>query len=40
MPNLKIVEVPNATHMTAFTNPLYLSSLKSFLADHSLDTVR
>jgi pimeloyl-ACP methyl ester carboxylesterase len=37
MPSLKIVEIPGATHMTAFTNPSFLSNLKTFLAAHSLE---
>ena len=35
LPNLKIVVIPGANHITAFGNPLFLSSLQSFLADHS-----
>ena len=34
MANLKIVVIPGANHMTAFTNPAFVSSLKSFLAEH------
>jgi len=34
MPHLKIVVIPAANHLTAFANPLFLSSLKSFLAEH------
>jgi pimeloyl-ACP methyl ester carboxylesterase len=34
MPHLKIVVIPGANHLTAFANPLFLSSLKSFLAEH------
>ena len=36
MPTLKIVAIPGATHMTAFSNSLFLSSLKSFLTEHPL----
>jgi pimeloyl-ACP methyl ester carboxylesterase len=35
LPHLKIVVIPGASHMTAFANPLFLSTLKSFLAEHS-----
>ena len=35
LPHLKIVVIPGANHLTAFTDPLFLSSLKSFLAEHS-----
>jgi pimeloyl-ACP methyl ester carboxylesterase len=34
MPNLKIVVIPGATHMTAAGNALFLSTLKAFLAEH------
>jgi pimeloyl-ACP methyl ester carboxylesterase len=34
MPHLKIVVIPGATHLTAFANPLFISSLKGFLAEH------
>ncbi len=34
MPHLKIVVIPGANHLTAFPNPLFVSSLKSFLAEH------
>jgi len=34
MPNLKIVVIPGATHMTAPGNPVFLATLKSFLAEH------
>lgn len=34
MPNLKIVVVPGATHLTAFASPVFLESLKNFLAEH------
>ena len=32
--NLKIVVIPSANHMTAFSNPLFLKTLKTFLAEH------
>jgi pimeloyl-ACP methyl ester carboxylesterase len=35
MPNLKIVVIPGATHLTAFASPVFIENLKSFLADHS-----
>jgi pimeloyl-ACP methyl ester carboxylesterase len=35
LPRLKVVVIPGANHLTAFANPLFLSSLKSFLAEHS-----
>jgi pimeloyl-ACP methyl ester carboxylesterase len=35
MPNLKVVVIPAANHMTAFRNAEFVSSLKAFLADHS-----
>jgi pimeloyl-ACP methyl ester carboxylesterase len=35
LPNLKIVVIPGANHLNAFGDPLFLSSLKSFLAEHS-----
>jgi len=35
MPKLTVVVIPGANHLTAFANPLFLSSLKSFLAEHS-----
>jgi pimeloyl-ACP methyl ester carboxylesterase len=35
MPNLTVVVIPGANHLTAFANPLFLSSLRSFLAEHS-----
>jgi len=35
LPHLKVVVIPGANHLTAFSNPLFLSSLKSFLAEHS-----
>ncbi|SPF37658.1 Hydrolase [Candidatus Sulfopaludibacter sp. SbA4] len=34
MPNLKIVVIPGATHMTAPGSPVFLTTLKSFLAEH------
>lgn len=34
MANLKIVVIPKANHMTAFADPAFVSSLKSFLAEH------
>ncbi len=34
MPHLKIVVIPGANHLTAFANPLFISSLKEFLAAH------
>ena len=34
MPNLKIVVIPGATHLTAFASPVFIENLKSFLADH------
>lgn len=33
MPNLKVVVVEGADHMTAFMNPTFISALKEFLAD-------
>lgn len=35
MGNLKVVVIPKANHMTAFGSPVFLTSLKSFLAEHS-----
>jgi pimeloyl-ACP methyl ester carboxylesterase len=35
MPNLTVVVIPKATHMTAFASPVFITSLKSFLAEHS-----
>ena len=32
--NLKIVVIPKANHITAFSNPMFAASLKAFLADH------
>ena len=34
MPNLKLVLIPAADHMTAFRNPEFLKSLKAFLGEH------
>ena len=34
MPNLRIVVIPGATHMTAASNPQFLNTLKAFLAEH------
>jgi pimeloyl-ACP methyl ester carboxylesterase len=34
LPHLRIVVIPGATHPTAPANPLFLSTLKGFLADH------
>ncbi len=34
MPNLKVVVVPGATHLTAFASPVFIDNLKSFLAEH------
>ena len=36
MANLKIVVIPAANHMTAFASPVFISSLKSFLAEHAV----
>jgi pimeloyl-ACP methyl ester carboxylesterase len=35
MPGLKVVVIPAATHMTAYTNPVFVTNLKSFLAEHA-----
>jgi len=35
MPKLTVVVIPGANHLTAFATPLFLSSLRSFLAEHS-----
>jgi pimeloyl-ACP methyl ester carboxylesterase len=35
MPNLKIVVIPKANHITAFADPEFIKSLKSFLIEHS-----
>jgi len=35
LPHLKVVVIPGANHLTAFSNPSFLSSLRSFLAEHS-----
>jgi len=34
MPNLKVVVIPGATHLTAFASPVFIENLKSFLAEH------
>jgi len=34
LPGLQVVVIPRATHITAFSHPLFVSSLKSFLAAH------
>jgi len=34
MPDLKVVVIPGATHLTAFSNPVFIDNLKSFLAEH------
>ena len=34
MPNLKIVVIPGANHMSAVGNPEFLKALKAFLAEH------
>ena len=34
LPHLKVVMIPGANHVDAFRDPLFLSSLKSFLAEH------
>lgn len=35
VPKMKVVVIPGANHLTAFANPLFLSSLKTFLAENS-----
>ena len=35
MPNLTVVVIPKATHLSAPANPTFVASLKSFLAEHS-----
>jgi pimeloyl-ACP methyl ester carboxylesterase len=35
MTNLKVVVIDGADHMTAFTNPVFVSSLRDFLAAHA-----
>lgn len=35
LPHLKVVVISGENHLTAINNPLFLSSLKSFLAEHS-----
>jgi pimeloyl-ACP methyl ester carboxylesterase len=37
MPSLSIVVIPGATHMSAFSNSLFLSSVQSFLAENPLE---
>ena len=37
MPHLRIVVIPGATHPTAPSNPLFLSTLRAFLAEHPAD---
>jgi pimeloyl-ACP methyl ester carboxylesterase len=34
VPGLQVVVIPRATHISAFAQPLFISSLKSFLAAH------
>jgi len=34
MPDLKVVVIPGATHLTAFSSPVFIDNLKSFLAEH------
>lgn len=34
MPNLKVVVIPGATHLTAFSSPVFIDNLKGFLAEH------
>ena len=36
MPDLKVVVIPGATHMTAFASPVFLANLKSFLEEHTM----
>ena len=38
MPNLEVVVIDKADHMTTFLSPVFLKSLKDFLAAHSLRT--
>jgi pimeloyl-ACP methyl ester carboxylesterase len=35
IPDFKMVVIPGANHLTAFANPLFVTSLKGFLGDHS-----
>jgi pimeloyl-ACP methyl ester carboxylesterase len=35
MPNIKIVVIPKANHMTAFADPEFIRNLKAFLMEHS-----
>ncbi len=34
MPELNVVVIPGATHMTAFASPVFITNLKNFLEDH------
>jgi len=34
LPGLQVVVIPRATHITAFSQPLFVSSLRSFLSAH------
>jgi pimeloyl-ACP methyl ester carboxylesterase len=34
VPDLQVVVIPRATHVSAFSQPVFISSLKSFLAAH------
>jgi pimeloyl-ACP methyl ester carboxylesterase len=38
--NLKIVVIPGANHMSAMSDPAFLSSLKSFLAEHPAEAAK
>jgi pimeloyl-ACP methyl ester carboxylesterase len=38
MPNLKIVVIPKANHLTAPSDPLFKKSIKDFLAENSKST--
>jgi pimeloyl-ACP methyl ester carboxylesterase len=40
MPNLKIVVIPKANHITAFADPLFLKTLRAFLEEHSAVAAR
>ena len=33
-PNLRVIEIPGADHLTAVSHPLFLSTLERFLAEH------
>jgi pimeloyl-ACP methyl ester carboxylesterase len=35
MPNLKVVVIPKASHMTAVEDPEFIKNLKAFLMEHS-----